>query len=554
MHTLRLLLDTTAYDEEFIGKVYDSIADVHNAVVRHAKKLLRMLNRNKRYHYAKKHYGMANEAITKAEKTLTDLQKELESLKGTKERNRKREIRELLKAKKVEIADRTTEQKRFSEEMNEVTTELCLTKNDLEKYASYFTKKYKGILNSQQIQAEADRVWAGVEKVLFGSGKDVHYKKYVDFKTIRGKQNTTGIRFCKETLSIQWNGHDILIAYKDKLEAAAVNGTKDKDLLYKMESLSGTIKYCELLRLEFKDGYHYYVNLYIDGPAPKKLVPGKESCGIDQGVSTEAAVMGKHLVLEELAPNYKKYDKKIFKLQRKAEAIRRKLNPEYYNPDGTIKKMPGIKRKWKTSDAYEAIMRAIRVNYRKKTAYTKQSHEELCNRFLSNANVFYVENMNFPALAKRAKETSRSDRTRKIVKPDGTVKTVVLLKRKKRFGTSVNSRSPGLFLTILQKKCDQYELLYYTTDAKTMKASQYDHTSGECVKHTLKDRFITLSDGTKVQRDLYSAFLHRHVKDDLKHPDREACIRDFPAFKKCHDELIERMKREHRSMKQCFGF
>ena len=87
-----------------------------------------------------------------------------------------------------------------------------------------------------------------------------------------------------------------------------------------------------------------------------------------------------------------------------------------------------------------------------------------------------------------------------------------------------------------------------------MKASQYDHTSGQCVKHTLKERFVTLSDGTKVQRDLYSAFLHQHVKDDLKHPDREACIRDFPAFKKCHDELIERMKQEHVSMKQCFGF
>lgn len=87
-----------------------------------------------------------------------------------------------------------------------------------------------------------------------------------------------------------------------------------------------------------------------------------------------------------------------------------------------------------------------------------------------------------------------------------------------------------------------------------MKASQYDHTSGQCVKHTLKERFVTLSDGTKVQRDLYSAFLHQHATDDLKHPDREACIRDFPSFKKYHDELIERMKREHISMKLCFGF
>lgn len=434
MHTLRLLLATTAYDEAFIGKVYDSIADVHNAVVRHAKKLLRMMNRNKRYRYARKHYGMANEAITKAETAVSDLKKELESLNGTKERDRKREICDRIMAKKAEITFLKPEMKRFSGEMNEVRKSLCLTKNDLERYASYFTKKYKGVLNSQQIQVEADRVWAGVERVLFGNGKDVHFKKYRDFQTIRGKQNTTGIRFCKETLSINWNGHVIPVAYKDKLNAAAVSGTKDRDLLYKLQSLSGDIKYSELLRLEFKDGYHYYVNLYIDGPAPKKLVPGKGSCGIDPGVSTEAAVMDRHLVLEELAPNCKKYDKEIFKLQRKADTIRRELNPEYYNPDGTIKKMPGVKRKWKTSDAYEAITQTIRVNYRKKTAYTKQSHEELCNGLISNASIFYTESMNFRALAKRAKETSRSDRTRKIINPDGTVKAVVLFKRKSGLG------------------------------------------------------------------------------------------------------------------------
>lgn len=70
----------------------------------------------------------------------------------------------------------------------------------------------------------------------------------------------------------------------------------------------------------------------------------------------------------------------------------------------------------------------------------------------------------------------------------------------------------------------------------------------------LKDRMLVLSDGTIVQRDLYSAYLHQHADASLEHPDREACIRDFSAFMSMHDALIRQMKADGTSMKQCFGF
>ena len=103
-------------------------------------------------------------------------------------------------------------------------------------------------------------------------------------------------------------------------------------------------------------------------------------------------------------------------------------------------------------------------------------------------------------------------------------------------------------------KCAQYGLAYLTTDTRKMKASQYDHTSDTCTKHTLKDRMLVLSDGTIVQRDLYSAYLHQHADTSLEHPDREACIRNFSAFMSMHDALIRQMKADGTSMKQCFGF
>lgn len=552
MHTLKLLLKTTKEDDIFIESVYRAVADVHNILVSEGKKRLRMLSRDKRYQYAKTHYGEAAAEVQKLEQKIAALEAKIG---GCQDDLSKKDLRKKLKPLKADRKQAEDARKRFSAELEESRNKYGTSENSMETFATRLNQKYKGILNSQQIQIEADRVWSGMSKVIFGDGKDIHYKKYRDFRTVCGKQNTTGIRFLKDILFVSWLGHTIPIAYRKKLDDAAVNGTKNRDLAYKLASLSGEIKYCEILREEFKDGYHYYANLYIDGEAPKKLTSGKGRCGLDPGVSTLAVTAEKKIFLEELAPDYKKYDKAIFKLQRQADTLRRELNPQNYAEDGTVIRMkPGQKRIWHTSLLYEKIMQEIRVLYRKKSAYIRQSHSGLCNKLLAYSDVFLIEGMDFAALAKKAKETSRSQKKSVVTMADGTKKEIHKFKRKKRFGKSVNSRAPAIIIQILKRKCVQYGLVAQTTDTRTMKASQYDHTSGECTKHTLNDREVVLSDGTHVQRDLYSSFLHQHADAELKHPDREACIRDFPAFMRMHDQLIAEMKVSGVSMKQCFGF
>ena len=420
MHTLKLLLKTTKEDEIFIASVFSAIVKVHNAFVAEGKKQLRMLQRDKRYRYAKKHYGEAASEATKLDKSILKVTKQIDECT---DRAQKKVLREQLKTLKTDWKQAEEFRKRMSSELDECLQNYGLSKTAMDAYATTFNKRYKGLLNSQQIQVEAERVWAGMEKVLFGDGKDIHYKKYHDFRTVRGKQNSTGIRFFKEILSVSWLGRTIPVAYKERLDDAAVHGTTDKNLAYKLESLTGDIKYCEILREEFLDGYHYYVNLYIDGDAPKKIIPGKGRCGIDPGVSTLAAAAEHKLILEELAPDYKKYDKEIFHLQQKADALRRKLNPQNFAEDGTIIRMkPGQKRVWNTSATYEKLMQKIRVLYRKKSAYIRQSHSELCNKLLACADTFLIEDMNFSALAKRAKETKRSQKRSVVTMADGTRK------------------------------------------------------------------------------------------------------------------------------------
>lgn len=47
----------------------------------------------------------------------------------------------------------------------------------------------------------------------------------------------------------------------------------------------------------------------------------------------------------------------------------------------------------------------------------------------------------------------------------------------------------------------------------TVKASQYDHELNQFIKKKLSQRFHIFSDGTKVQRDVYSAFLLKELKN-----------------------------------------
>ncbi len=78
------------------------------------------------------------------------------------------------------------------------------------------------------------------------------------------------------------------------------------------------------------------------------------------------------------------------------------------------------------------------------------------------------------------------------------------------------------------------------------RASQYDHTNGEYVRKKLSDRMFSLSDGTIIQRDLYSSFLLYNATSDnntgqLK-IDGMRCINTFDEIIKLHDAEIERIR------------
>lgn len=498
MHTLQLLLQTTKSDDYEINRRFYAYYKLYNIAVKYVRKRMTRLSRHALYQQYRSEYIL------------------------------------LLKQNKLNKSQKK-QKNELSRLMTEIRKELGLTISDLEKYLKKAHKKYDKLISSQQAQIVAKRIDKALEDCLFKNGKYIHYKKPQDIHTIGGKSMKNGVYFHENNMTIEWMKTVIPLKY-------------DKNDHYIMESLNHIIKYIDIKRKMFNNGYHYYAIFIIDGIAPEKLIPADIdiTCGIDPGISTIAAVTGQTAVLQELAPDYKKYDKRIQELNIRIDRSLRLHNPNKYHSDGTYKK--DNHEKWIRTKQCMKWYRERKALYRKKSEYTRHTHNEICNILIQTAGHFIVEDMDFKALAKRTKKTKRQEPVSMI-----NGKPVRKYKRKKRFGSSVTNRSPGLLLVLLEQKCKQYGLIYETADTRTIKASQFNHVTNTYEKIPLKQRWKQV-DGHDVQRDLYSAFLLAHIDNTNNKIDTIGCDYDFPVFLQIHDTLITQMKERNISMKQCFGF
>lgn len=125
---------------------------------------------------------------------------------------------------------------------------------------------------------------------------------------------------------------------------------------------------------------------------------------------------------------------------------------------------------------------------------------------------------------------------------------------KKRFGKSIGRCAPALFITILGQKASRCGGSVIKVSTFETKASQFDHTDDSYTKKKLSQRFAKLSDGTVVQRDLYSAFLLLHLRKNLQSYNKKTIKKDFPQFKMLHDKTKERLQNSHEWLPCSVGF
>ncbi|MBQ3422344.1 MAG: transposase, partial [Romboutsia sp.] len=436
--------------------------------------------------------------------------------------------------------------KQVKEELSRINREFGLSKDQFEVYAKQLKNKrcYDVEVDANTIQKEAEKAWKSISSLIFEGSKKVKFEKYAQHMSVEGKKNTQGIRFIKAGEKYKRKMLDKHLLVWNGLEIPVKIRSND---YYAQMALDDKICFCRIVRKVIRNKDMYFLQLVLEGVPPVKLKKdgtfrhkqGKGAVGVDIGVSTVAVVSDTKATLIPLNnQNIKEIDKEISRLQRKLERSRRCMNPKNYNEDGTVKK--GVRLKWIYSFNYIKTLYRLRSLYTLKQSKRKQYHGKLTNKFLTEGDIVYVENMNFNALKARSKNTTINEKTGRY-------------NRKSRFGKSIQNFAPYAFLEAYKRKLGYIDKELNKINTKTFKASQLNHTTGLYTKKKLNQRWNCIYN-IKIQRDLYSAFLLQNSNDDLNTSNIDKCKNKFLNFTVLHSNEIDRIKNLKTKNLSSFGF
>lgn len=463
---------------------------------------------NKRFEIGRKIY---NSLVTATQKRYKEM------IKTKLYRSIKEELKLIYQSKDKINLKRKTE---LCKQLNEMYKQYKLNEYSFHADVKNMQKHFKNNIDSFTAQKLATNLWKAYNKLLFGNGKDIHYKRYDSLNSLEGKSNNTGIRFKDDMLL--WNGLKIPVKI-------------DYNNPYEYQTMQNDICYCRIVRKYVRNKYKFYLQIVFKGVVPTKIDKetgeikhqlGTDDVGLDIGTSTIAIASNTDVKIFELCDKVQNIENKKRLIQRKIDRSKRAMNPDNFNEDGTIKKQGNKKVTWVKSNHYIQLQNELKELYRKQADIRKYQHECLANEIISLGDNIYVETMNFSGLQKRAKKTEKNDKGK--------------FKKKKRFGKSLANKAPSMLLSIIDRKLKYYDRQLIKIDTYSVKASQYNHFDCEYKKKKLSERWNYFGD-IKVQRDIYSAFLIMNVDNDLKGINQKKCNERFDSFLKLHDIEVERL-------------
>lgn len=438
------------------------------------------------------------------------------SLKVLRELEKTKQYRSLMKELRH---DKSEHDKEIYKQITKLRDDVGLSKYGLCKMMTRLRYHFKAHILSHVAIALAKRLWQAYARYFYTNGRKIHFKSFGKFNSLSGLSDTRAIMYKKDKHLCVW----------DKLNIPVVIDDKNS---YEIEALSMPIAYCTVIREYVRGKRKYYLQLVFKGVRPAKRRKsdgsftqklGKGDVGIDIGTSTIAYSSETEVSLKELADKAQGYERERLLLQRKLDRSRRATNLNNYNENGVCKK--GAKH-WVRSNHYMKILFKLKELYRKQRVLRKYQHELLTNHLLTLGDTFYVEDMDFQTLAKKAKEAKKNKKGKNL--------------SRKRFGKSIANRAPAMLLEILDRKLHYFGKELIKINMKKAKASQFNHVEEDYKKKKLKDRWNIIS-GKKVQRDLYSAFLIMNVNEDLSSFNLEKCNKRYNNFLELHDKEIERL-------------
>ena len=348
----------------------------------------------------------------------------------------------------------------------ELRKEFGFDEYALHAYAKQFNHAWLGEhLDINTIQKLASRAFDAVQKHAYGAKGKPRFKGKRGLRSVEGKDNKCGIRFRDGCI------HWLNLVIPCRIE-------RDDDVV--AYGLSQPLKFSRIIRREIRGRSRWFVQLVLTGkPLVKdKNRPGDAVVGLDIGPSTIAAVDDHGARLERFCDELKGKRREIRANLRQLDRSRRATNPDNYNDDGTIKKGP---KRWVRSRHYRRGLAKLANVHRRLAEHRKALHGKLTNDILGRGKEIQTEKISYRAF-------------------------------QRNFGTSVGFRAPGLFVSMLKRKAESAGGCIEMLPTASLCLSQIC-LCGQKKKKKLSQRWHRCDCGVSAQRDLFSAFLARHVQE-----------------------------------------
>jgi hypothetical protein len=243
------------------------------------------------------------------------------------------------------------------------------------------------------------------------------------------------------------------------------------------------LRSCRIVRSKVRGRWIYSAQLVLDGKPLPRYEVSSGLIGLDIGPSTVAVVSDQGAWKERFCAELDDKAVELRRLQRRLERQHRAGSPACF--DGTGHHKAGS-CDWRVrSRRAQRAQAQIHELQRRVAEHRRSLHGNLANRILGQGSTIQTEQLSYKAL-------------------------------QRTFGRSVGRRAPGMFITTLSRKAASAGGQVALIDTRTTRLSQAC-VCGATAKKPLSQRTHRCGCGVEADRDVFSAFLVRHV-DPKVHP------------------------------------
>lgn len=431
-----------------------------------------------------------------------------ENMKKYREMTKTKEWRELKTTIKEELSSGSNKK---SERLKEAydRSNTILKENGFSEYgfvdqvlriSKYYQKHVSSTMASISI---AKPMWSSFEKLLFGNGNEVKFKRYSDIMSL-ASDNKSGIRFLQDE-----KGYYVFISNR-MAKAKPLKLYVKKPSLYELELLSQKIKIVRIVKRIEKGNRKYYCQLTLEGTSPiKRDKVGEPKHTFGNGKVGIAIWRGCLCAVSD-TENYKvslaTEDETFFKeerekLSRNIEHLRRVGNPQNFNEDGTVKRgiigADGNKQRliWYESGNLKKEKAKLKELYRKHSVYKKLHQDKIVLKLLSMGDEFFFADTSFLNTKPEWDEENPLSNSE--------------YKRKKERRRSIQEYAPATLLLKLDMKLSSMNGERILRHSLPEELYWYQHEKGISDKELFVGSRLLIGDNV-VDHTMYRAFLSRH--------------------------------------------